>query len=52
MKIIELNKNKSISSHALQKAIKNILGCANYKGKTKSLKQMQKGIEKGAKQQK
>lgn len=32
--------------------IKEVIGCVNYKGPKKSLKDMEAGIEKGAKKQK
>lgn len=33
-------------------SVENIIGCTGYKGSKKSLKEMQKGIEKGAKKRK
>lgn len=33
-------------------SIKDVLGCVNYKGRKKSLKEMEAGIAKGAKKQK
>ncbi len=33
-------------------AVKDLIGCVNYKGARKSLKEMEQGIEKGAKKQK
>lgn len=35
-----------------QTSIKNVLGCVNYKGPRKSLKDMKQGIAKGARKQK
>jgi hypothetical protein len=33
-------------------SIKDVIGCVNYKGRKKSLKEMEEGIAKGAKKHK